>query len=251
MNTSQWRKVYSTVWSSGQFSNLSKDARLTYLGTITLGDDDGRLKGDPRFLKSQIWPYDEELKSSDIKKLIEEIVTNKLLVKYTIDEEEYLYHPKWEKYQHIREDRRQNSRIPPPEFDFSPVTTKRQPKDNHVPTMKSPRVDKIRVEKSREDIHAHEKDQAFASFWGMYPKKIGKKAAWKAWQKVDYTPDMAVIIAKSLQDARNSPGWQNDKGRYIPHASTWINGERWNDEIAPIKPKNTKYDSVNSKTVHG
>jgi hypothetical protein len=26
--------------------------------------------------------------------------------------------------------------------------------------------------------------------------------------------------------------WQKDNGEYIPHASTWLNGRRWEDEIS-------------------
>ena len=241
--------VHTTIWASGQFSKLSVQARLTYIGTITLGDDDGRFKGAPSLIRGQVYPYDDEIKTSDVAKWIKEIIDQKLLVRYEIEGEEYLYHPKWESYQHIREDRRRESHIPAPEFTFSPLTTKRQPKVNQRGDKVPPNISKDKI--SKENIDTSARDQAFASFWGMYPKKVSKKAAWKAWQKIEYTPELVVKIMTSLGLAIESEQWVKDKGRYIPHAATWINGEKWNDELTPAKPKNTKYDSFNTKTVRG
>ena len=27
--------------------------------------------------------------------------------------------------------------------------------------------------------------------------------------------------------------WLKDNGQFIPHAATWLNGKRWNDEVKP------------------
>ena len=37
----------------------------------------------------------------------------------------------------------------------------------------------------------------------------------------------------SLKRALASADWQKDGGRYIPMASTWLNGRRWEDEDKP------------------
>ena len=36
-----------------------------------------------------------------------------------------------------------------------------------------------------------------------------------------------------LKRALASADWQKDGGRYIPMASTWLNGRRWEDEDKP------------------
>jgi len=36
-----------------------------------------------------------------------------------------------------------------------------------------------------------------------------------------------------------SESWNRDGGRYIPHPSTWLNGRRWEDELAPAPPSPT------------
>jgi len=74
---------------------------------------------------------------------------------------------------------------------------------------------------------------SFGAFWCAYPRKVAKKAALKAWLKVD--PDDATVkkIMRSLAAFKVSNGWVKDGGQYIPHPATWLNGERWDDEVTP------------------
>lgn len=89
----------------------------------------------------------------------------------------------------------------------------------------------------------------FDQFWKEYPKKAGKKAAQKAWSKV--APDEATValILAAVASHRLSPQWTKDGGQYIPHAATWLNGERWNDELKGGKVRSSKYDDVSTTTV--
>jgi len=64
----------------------------------------------------------------------------------------------------------------------------------------------------------------FDAFWIMYPKKVGKEAARKAWLK--NKPDIDSVI-KAIQWQEVSSQWK--KG-YIPNPSTYINQHRWLDE---------------------
>ncbi len=41
-------------------------------------------------------------------------------------------------------------------------------------------------------------------------------------------------IMEALRTQKESPQWKRDRGQYIPHPATWIHGERWEDETAPI-----------------
>lgn len=74
----------------------------------------------------------------------------------------------------------------------------------------------------------------FAAFWQLYPRKVAKKAAEKAWAKL--APDAALVeqIMAGLR-AQLSQMRARDK-QFIPHPATWLRGERWNDEIEQPKP---------------
>ena len=46
-------------------------------------------------------------------------------------------------------------------------------------------------------------------------------------------------MAKALAAWTVSTDWTKDGGQFIPHASTWLNGKRWEDELpqpAAAKP---------------
>ncbi len=71
----------------------------------------------------------------------------------------------------------------------------------------------------------------FERFWNLYPRKIGKANAEKAWAKLKVTADLFDLMAASLAAWTVSADWTKDDGQFIPHASTWLNGKRWEDEL--------------------
>ena len=67
----------------------------------------------------------------------------------------------------------------------------------------------------------------FDDFWKLYPKKIEKKkclAIWKRRRLDIMIGDILVDIEKRI----NSKKWMDG---YIPNPSTYLNGDRWEDEI--------------------
>lgn len=70
----------------------------------------------------------------------------------------------------------------------------------------------------------------FVSFWKAYPKKTGKKAAWKSWKAAKDKPPLSEIL-EAIAKQRATDQWQKDGGQFIPNPSTWINQGRWADEI--------------------
>ncbi|MBF9244626.1 helix-turn-helix domain-containing protein [Pseudomonas syringae pv. tomato] len=75
--------------------------------------------------------------------------------------------------------------------------------------------------------------KGFDQFWKMYPRKLGKDKASKAWQKLQMTEALYDLIVSALAKHVATPGWTKDNGQFIPHAATWLNGKRWEDEVVP------------------
>lgn len=75
---------------------------------------------------------------------------------------------------------------------------------------------------------------AFEMFWRVYPRKVGKHAALKAWLRaVRQGADPGVIA-----DAAARYPWPSD-ARYIPYPATWLNRGSWEDDpmhVAPPSP---------------
>jgi uncharacterized protein YdaU (DUF1376 family) len=75
----------------------------------------------------------------------------------------------------------------------------------------------------------------FDEIWNLHPRKVGKPKAMQAF---------AAALAKGVKPEdvlaglkRHLPGWNAKKaageGDKIPHPTTWLNREGWNDEVMP------------------
>jgi hypothetical protein len=80
------------------------------------------------------------------------------------------------------------------------------------------------------------RDLAFEEFWLVYPRKIGKGQARKAWERAIKTADVADVMAGVVRFAR-TPGREE---RFTPHPATWLNGERWLD-VASERARDPQY----------
>ena len=78
-------------------------------------------------------------------------------------------------------------------------------------------------------------EQRFSSFWKEYPKKVGKQAALKAWEKIRPDAELYESIMQAIATAKESQEWTKENGQYIPHPATWLNQGRWDDELTPAK----------------
>ena len=78
-------------------------------------------------------------------------------------------------------------------------------------------------------------EQAFNTFWTEYPKKVAKATAYKAWAKVD--PKLYETIMAALTTQKASEDWTKENGKFIPHPTTWLNQQRWEDELNCALPK--------------
>ena len=76
-------------------------------------------------------------------------------------------------------------------------------------------------------------DVRFNTFWNIYPRKVGKGAAERSWNKMAPDEQLAASIEKSIEAQLNCEQWTKDGGKFIPHPSTWLNRKGWLDEVAP------------------
>ena len=84
------------------------------------------------------------------------------------------------------------------------------------------------IQDNTKDSIAH---LGFARFWEKYPRKIAKRAALKAFGKINPDERLVEVILKAVNRQRDTGEWKRDEGQYIPHAVTWLNGRRWEDEL--------------------
>jgi hypothetical protein len=87
--------------------------------------------------------------------------------------------------------------------------------------------------------------EEFEKFWAAYPRKVAKAEARKAWaQTASIRPDTDSLVKAVLSHCKTEQ-WMKNNGAFIPHAATWLRGERWEDVYEVSLP-----DVVNDKPWH-
>lgn len=73
-------------------------------------------------------------------------------------------------------------------------------------------------------------EELFDAFWTVYPRKDKKQDAWKAWKKLKPDLPLCRIMSAALKKEKQTEKWTKEGGRYIPLASTWLNGREWENQ---------------------
>lgn len=77
----------------------------------------------------------------------------------------------------------------------------------------------------------------FSDWWNIYPRKTAKPAAEKAWIKhkcADRADALIEALSEQVKnDWRYQPHPEHGKSK-IPYPATYLNAERWEDELEPI-----------------
>ena len=90
----------------------------------------------------------------------------------------------------------------------------------------------ITKEEQSKELPHPEDEGMFGTFWELYPKKMDKSAARKAWEKATRETNPLVIIggADRLANDPNLPPRQ-----FIPYPASWLNAGGWSNE--PYAPR--------------
>lgn len=75
----------------------------------------------------------------------------------------------------------------------------------------------------------HDFPPGFEAFWAAYPRKTAKDNAAKAFAKLRPDDRLLAAMLAALELQKAWPQWTKDRGEFIPHPATWLNGRRWED----------------------
>ena len=88
-------------WLDEKIGSLPPEARLLYIGTWSLADDNGVLRGNPAYIRSQLFAYDEEVTAADVRRWIELLTAERMLVPFVHRGEHYLLVRRFRDHQKI------------------------------------------------------------------------------------------------------------------------------------------------------
>ena len=214
---------------SESMGRISRDARLTFILLWTLADDSGRLRGNSRMLASLLYPYDDDAKEL-ISGWLSELERVGCIFRYVHNNDSYIEVCNWLLHQKI--DKPSASKIPP----FANV---REDSSNVREDSSLDQGSRIKDQgkdqgedqgterkNARRRAPACEDSPDFTEFWQAYPRKENKGAARQAFAKAILKAPPEVILQAVKVFATSPKG----RGDYCPHASTWLNQERWTDD---------------------
>lgn len=114
--------------------------------------------------------------------------------------------------------------------------------DLENPTLANPTLEKqatyreYKLNENTNKRRTYEQTESFSEFWNLYPRKIGKQAALRAFIKAADKTDSTTIIA-GVQRMATDPNLPPKQ--FIPHPATWLNEGRWDDEPYPERDRAT------------
>lgn len=216
------RRMFSLhIVDTDAFLDMPQSSQLLYFHLSMRADDDGFV-ANPKKVMRMAGVNDDDMKVLVAKRFILIFDSGVVVIKH------------WKIHNYIQNDRYRETKYLEEKSSIVVKENGSYTERIHSVSKLEPQVKISKVKISKDKNTSSIDDDGFDSFWKAYPLKKGKQAAVKAWKKLNPDPAFAQkIIDAVLLHARDDEQWTKDDGRFIPHASTFLNGQRWEDEIKP------------------
>ncbi|MGX1129944.1 hypothetical protein RKD49_002134 [Streptomyces glaucescens] len=108
------RTVKPEFWEDELLGVMPRDARLLFIATFNMADDEGLLRWTPAYIKAQAFMYDDDLTIADVSKIMQCLTDNGLVFPYIggAARQQMAVVVNFRKHQRIN--RPQKSKLPPP-----------------------------------------------------------------------------------------------------------------------------------------
>lgn len=239
------RIIKQSAFESEKISAISDFDFRVWVGLITQADDAGRGDARPAILKGRIFPLRERVTVKDIDQALVRLAAAGCVSLYTVGGKPYYAFPNWAKHQRVYNTKTKHPG--PEEADEGAMSavvsghygesaedcgSSRQPaairgfNPNPNPNINPNPNPETNARGRADDAFKI----GFDEFWDAYPRKVGKKDAYKAFCKAIKAIGVDAMI-EAIDRQKRSEQWTKEGGRYIPNPATWLNQGRWEDEL--------------------
>ena len=112
--------------------------------------------------------------------------------------------------------------------------------DNNITMINNDNNNACAREQTQNGFEVNEKEKGFERFWELYPSKRKRPVAKIAWFNMRvHSTEQYEIIYDAVRRYSLTEQWQEADGRYIPDPDTFLQDERWGDDIPEPKKKKT------------
>jgi uncharacterized protein YlbG (UPF0298 family) len=219
------RNIKPAFFQNEDLAELKPIERLAFIAMWTVADYRGCIEYRAKRLKVQLLPYD----NCDIDTIVTNLEQSRFITTYNVNGQNYIKILNFEKHQNPHpNEKKAGSTIPDIGESNSNINELQIIVTNHDKDGTNRADSLIPITDSPLPITNTEVlEDYFDDFWYKYPKKVGKEAARKAWNKAN--PDIIKVI-DAINWQRETRQWQTEDGKYIPNPATYLNQGRWMDE---------------------
>lgn len=185
------RMLHTKISVSVQVNRLTLPARLLFTWMIPHADDEGRLKGDPEYIKATVTPM-TRWSFKKIGEYLNEIKDKELIYYWQENGEWFIEFIKWNEHQTIRKDRFIRSNLPSySKKNDNQVANTCQPTDNQETTqanvIKSNPIESNKSEANEISIaeNSYKGNSIIVNPRTFEPSSEGEVAALEAWKKLE------------------------------------------------------------------
>lgn len=168
------RSLKPDCWQDTAVGRISREARLLFIGLITQADDEGRLNAEPRLLRSQIFPLDEDLQTTEVEAWLGELEDEGLIVAYSAKRDTYIYLSGFTENQRISHPKVSKLPPPPPRSTGPPESSGTTAERSALPPERSTLIGREGIGGDRKNPSVELTDELFG-FWRekcAHPKAI-------------------------------------------------------------------------------
>ncbi len=223
------RIVRVGILTSDPVNSLTWAGEVFYRRLFNIADDFGRYDARPTILRAMLYPTKiDRVSDADVSKWLAECAEAGLVSVYQVSAKPFLEIQKFG--QKIRATK---SKWPSPADSCqqlpADVSKCLQPPTD-VPVV-------VVVSDVVEEKQKHVPQAArFPDFWAAYPVKRGKKTARDKWKQKHLDAIADRLIADVQRRTKSDWQWL---GGFVPHASTYLHQERWEDELGAAEQRVT------------
>jgi hypothetical protein len=230
------RSIRPEFWTSEDVAALSWEDRLVFIGLWSYVDDNGVGRDDERLIVADLFPLDAKPReaSARVHGALERLVHRGLITRFTVNINEqarkFIHVCNFSKHQKI--DHKSRGRYPLPTSANAKVNTNTRgtlDEPSASPRDEQPIGEGEKGRRGEERTRSSaDADGLFDKFWDAVPRKIGKKAARREWDKAIKETDPDQLLATMSLYAASVA---NTDPKFIAHPRTWLSQGRWEDDV--------------------
>lgn len=247
------RTIKPEFFKHDELAALPPLARLLFIGLWCIADREGRLEDRPLRIKAEVLPYEE----APVDPLLNTLRDAGFIRRYSVDGVKVIDIPNFSKHQRIT-GKEAETQSKYPQYPDVPILTKA--KRNRGSTGETPGKEPGSTGETPETTGREGKGKegegkgihtpsppapggveappppqppplTALTVYEAYPRKQGRADALKAIEKaVARGNTLEQLHERTLAYAKATAAWDEADRQYIPHAATWFNGDRFDDD---------------------